>query len=143
MESVILVATSRADMVLEQVLQYLPTSPIPEARQAVILQHWTESEDRFCIVYCLPGQDVGKVGLRRLVEADVPINEIVEEIVDLEIGEPKANFYRRLKPDGEGVRWWQGNPPSERSYNWGKRCGSLLAALGASLRRCYFASSDQ
>jgi hypothetical protein len=81
-----------------------------------IVDSWTEGDDVICLTYHNgPGP---LAGLRRQIEPDVPLDEVVEEIVYLELEEPRGT--RGMTRGSDGVMWWSGNPESERTYNWGK-----------------------
>ena len=88
-----------------------------------ILDSWTDGTDVICLLYRGgPGQIIG---LRRRIESDVPLHEVVEEIVYIELDEPRGTRGMTMGPDG--VLWWSGNPESERSYNWEGRARARRA----------------
>jgi hypothetical protein len=81
-----------------------------------IVDSWTEGNDVICLTYRNgPGR---LAGLRRQSEPDVPLDEVVQEIVYLELEEPRGTRGMTQGPDG--VMWWSGNPESDRTYNLGK-----------------------
>ena len=106
---------SRAAQVLEAVREGIEP---PQAHNGYLrlLDSWTEGEDTICVVYegwWYPGT----LGLRRNVEANVPAQHVVEDILSGDLGEPLGGLVDALVPDDNGVMWWEGNPPEWRHYH--------------------------
>ncbi len=77
---------------------------------------WAEGEDTICVVYegwWYPGT----LGLRRKVEANVPVEHVVEDMLSGDLGEPLGSLVDTLVLDDNGVMWWEGNPPECRHFH--------------------------
>jgi hypothetical protein len=111
-------AASRAERALAGVLYRIPRSTVTQSSWVQVVGSWTEGADTICVLYRWPGLEC-TLGLRRVIEPDVPLDEVVEEIVNYEIGEPLGSLFDPAGIDEEGVFWWDGGPPQHRSYNWG------------------------
>lgn len=105
---------SRAARVLQYVRKYLP---LPESANGHlrVLDSWVDG-DAICLVYTGWWQD-GPIGLRRIVEPDVPVKQIALYVLIEELGEPPGLMVENSVPDADGVRWWEGHPPEWREYN--------------------------
>jgi hypothetical protein len=55
------------------------------------------------------------VGPRRQIASDVPLDRVVLNILDGDLGEPLGALADTLEPDDHGIMWWAGNPPQWRN----------------------------
>jgi hypothetical protein len=56
------------------------------------------------------------MGLRRQIEADVPIEAVVDDIVVCDLGEPVGADAEGLSRDEAGIMWWHGIRPGWRYF---------------------------
>ena len=117
---------SRAERVLDGVLYWLPRSVVTESSSMEVVDSWTEGQDTICVMYRWPGAPC-TVGLRRRLEPDETDDDLVDEIVNFEIGEPLGTWFDAGRVVN-GEFWWDGGPPESHSYNWGKPRTSRLRA---------------
>lgn len=85
---------------------------------------WIEGEDVLCIVYRSSYVD-GIVGLRRVIELDVPLDAVVSDILEGDFGEPMGSDAEHIWLDDEGRRWWSGLRPEWRYEANSARARSL------------------
>lgn len=116
---------SKVQRVLAAVLHEMPRSTVTESSTMEVIDSWTESDDTLCVLYRWPGAPC-VVGLRRQIESDVTVGDLVDEIVNFEIGEPLGSVFDPKRIDAEGVFWWDGGPADSHSYSWGKPRRSRL-----------------
>jgi hypothetical protein len=124
---------SRVQRVLDDVLYWLPRSNVTESRSVEVEDSCAEGQDTIVVKYRFPGIPC-TVGLRRHIEPDVTDEEVVEEIVNFEIGEPLGTWFDPSQVV-DGVFWWDGGPPERHSYNWGKPGPSRLRTWISKHRR--------
>ncbi len=102
---------TRAEQVLSGVLESIRTQDKSDWLAVDLKKSWTEGEDVFCLIYKQRSLEGMTLGLRRTVEADWTINEVLAEVVASELGEPLGSLYDTLEEDDAGVMWWTGNLP--------------------------------
>jgi len=100
--------TSRAAQALAKVLQRFPP-PDEDNGDLLLLDSWTEGDDTICIVYRGWWHE-GTLGLRRKIDADLPLSAVVAQILDAELGEPPGGMVEGVEPDSDGITWWEGEP---------------------------------
>jgi hypothetical protein len=99
---------SRATWVLRYVMSNLPPSE-PANGHLRVLDSWVD-DDAVCLVYTGWWQD-GPIGLRRVVEPDVPVEQIALYVLIAELGEPPGLLLTDAEPHADGIRWWEGHEP--------------------------------
>ncbi|WP_408895760.1 hypothetical protein ACJ5H2_12675 [Nocardioides sp. R1-1] len=99
---------SRATAALAEVLANLPP-PSPDNGDLRILDSWTEGDDTICLVYKGWWED-GTLGLRRRIDPDVSVRDVVAQILNAELGEPPGGMIEGVEPDDDGIVWWHGEP---------------------------------
>jgi hypothetical protein len=103
---------TRAEQVLAGVIESIRTQDESDWLAVDLQRSWTEGDDVFCLVYQQPGALRGMtLGLRRTVEPDWTIDEVLVEVVGSELGEPLGSLFDTLQADEAGVMWWTGNLP--------------------------------
>jgi len=108
--TVLVVTTpTRADEALAEVLARIPP-PDEDNGHLQILDTWSEGDDTICVVYRGWWYE-GTLGLRRKIDADLPLSRVVGQILDAELGEPVGRMIDGVAPDANGITWWHGEPP--------------------------------
>jgi hypothetical protein len=97
-----------AARVLAAVLEGIP-APTEDNGNFRVVDSWTEGDDFICVVYRGWWHE-SILGLRRRIEADVPLDDMIGKILDAELGEPPGALVEDVEPDSDGITWWQGEP---------------------------------
>jgi hypothetical protein len=90
---------------------------VTESQSVRVHGSWTEGDDVILVLYAFPGIDA-LIGLRRRVSTGLPLEEEVDEIVNVEIGEPLGRYFNSALIV-DGVFWWDGGPPTH--FDWDQR----------------------
>lgn len=106
-------APERAERVLRDAV-----AEIRRRFPGALIRGWVEAPEVVCIVYreIHTRDEPRTLGLRRTLEAGVPVAALVDEIVNREVGEPLGSLSAELTQDADGVWWFEGNPPQWRVY---------------------------
>ena len=114
------ISETQAAQVLAAVLERLPAADEDNGGFHV-LDSWTEGDDTICLVY-RGWWHGGTLGLRRRIDADLPLDIVVGQILGAELGEPPGLLVEAVAPDSSGITWWHGEPPG-----WWRRPGATEA----------------
>lgn len=105
--------TTRGYLVLDMV-----KNEVQKRYPGILIRAWVDSPGVICIVYREIHTEFEPLilGLRRTLEPYVPVDSLVDEIVNREIGEPLGSLQNELLEDADGVWWFEGNRPEWRLY---------------------------
>jgi hypothetical protein len=100
--------TSRAAQALASIVDHFP-APDEYNGNLQLVDSWTEGEDTICIVY-EGWWHGGRLGLRRMIDSDLPVDVVVGQVLEAELGEPPGAMIDGVVEDSDGVTWWAGEP---------------------------------
>jgi hypothetical protein len=85
----------------------------------IVMAAWAEPPDIICVVYRFPGYEPA-IGLRRVLDPDLPDYVLIEQIVNFEIGEPLGTIFDAGHVNADGTFWWDGATPIPPDHRPGK-----------------------
>jgi hypothetical protein len=98
-----------------------------------VTDSWIADDSTICIVYREGWFDDGLLSLRRQIEPDVPLDVVIDEILQAELGEPLGSLADELVVDQNGVHWLTESSGVASVQVAGDQADTQLASLAARL----------